>query len=136
MSEVKPHDGGDSDSFNQHTALISYHITQHEANLSNSTAEQSKPGATAANTATQTVTEPATCAMQGCDRHCHHDLTRPFVVEAGDTGVPEVTERRLVCARHYYAELAVREAIWWLGFAIFLLLLAPTIVDMTPQVIP
>src|SRR6056297_1084060 len=133
---MKSQDGSQFDSTHSLTDTISYHITQQGANLSNSTAEQSTRGATAANTATQTVTEPATCAMQGCDRHCHRDLSRPFVVEAGDTGVPEVTEDRLVCARHYYAELAVREAIWWLGFAIFLLLLAPTIVDMTPQVIP
>jgi hypothetical protein len=41
--------------------------------------------------------------------------------------VPTETEDRLVCARHYYAEAAVRESIYWVGLAIFVLLMAPSI---------
>ena len=72
-------------------------------------------------------TVAVTCHMAGCDRVCHRDLTRTVVLDATETGVPTETEERLVCARHYYAEAAVRESMFWIGFAIFVLLMAPSI---------
>lgn len=70
------------------------------------------------------------CAYQGCETDTRRALTREFVVEdaRGVQANEDLdTEERLVCARHFYLEQAAREMIWWVGFAIFCMLMLPSV---------